>query len=72
MSGNNQGDNQQFTIQPHPAKTNDPRDLVSDVAGQANVFNTPGIQQLPDNVAQGLEKPKTREELQALGKDLNK
>ncbi|EJT49031.1 hypothetical protein A1Q1_01888 [Trichosporon asahii var. asahii CBS 2479] len=67
----------EFTIQPHPAKTNDPRDLQRELAGggpqtgAANVFNTPGIQ-LPNSAqAQNLEQPKSREELQAEMKKLN-
>ncbi|BEI86375.1 hypothetical protein CcaverHIS002_0606620 [Cutaneotrichosporon cavernicola] len=72
MSGNQGDQNQQFTIQPHPATTNDPRDLVGEVQGGANAFNTPGIQQIPDKVAAALEKPKTRDELEARTKELNK
>lgn len=59
----------EFTIQPHPAKTNDPRDLQRELAGggsqggAANVFNTPGLNVPSAQVAEGLEKPKSREEV---------
>lgn len=54
----------EFTIQPHPATTNDPADLArqgeSAFAGGSNVFNTPG-QNIPTaQVAAALEDPKTR------------
>ncbi|KAM0749485.1 hypothetical protein T439DRAFT_327172 [Meredithblackwellia eburnea MCA 4105] len=79
---------QQFTIQPHPAKTNNPADLVSG----GNAESTPGLGGAPNlahlhqgnplegkggphvvskEIAEGLEKPKTREELQALAAKLN-
>lgn len=62
----------EFTIQPHPAKTNDPRDLQRELAGggpqtgAANAFNTPGIAIPSNEQAQNLEKPKSREEVSRL------
>lgn len=54
----------EFTIQPHPATTNDPRDLQRDLQGGApNAFNTPGLQMPNAEQAQNLEKPKSREEV---------
>ncbi|RSH77641.1 uncharacterized protein EHS24_003201 [Apiotrichum porosum] len=74
MSGQN-NDQQQFTIQPHPATTNDPADLArqgeSAFAGGSNVFNTPG-QNIPTaQVAAALEDPKTRAQLAEEVKKLN-
>ncbi|KAJ9092424.1 hypothetical protein QFC21_006806 [Naganishia friedmannii] len=66
---------QQFTIQPHPAKTNNPADLTQDPSGRGGLLGTnpnalvggvatgPGLQVLSDEQARGLEKPKGREEL---------
>lgn len=72
----------EFTIQPHPAKTNNPADLGQDpsqgssglVGSNPNALASigPGIQVLTDEQARGLEKPKSREEvsLRNLGGDL--
>lgn len=68
-SANTLANRPEFTIQPHPAKTNDPRDLQRELAGDgpqtgaANVFNTPGIQLPNAQQAQNLEQPKSREEV---------
>lgn len=63
----------EFTIQPHPAKTNNPADLGQDpsqgsqglVGSNPNALAStgPGIQVLTDEQARGLEKPKSREEV---------
>ncbi|KAJ9114253.1 hypothetical protein QFC22_005705 [Naganishia vaughanmartiniae] len=67
---------QQFTIQPHPAKTNNPADLTQDPSGGGGLLGTnpnalvggvatgPGLQVLSDEQARGLEKPKGREEVE--------
>ncbi|KAL1413655.1 hypothetical protein Q8F55_001433 [Vanrija albida] len=68
---------QQFTIQPHPATTNNPADLGEGktpglVSDAAQAFNTPGVAQLSQGTAAGLEQPKTREQLHEEFKKLNK
>jgi hypothetical protein len=60
----------EFGILPHPAKTNNPADLISEPeqhgglqGAGANAYNTPGPH-IPDSkTAEGLEKPKTRDEV---------
>ncbi|GHJ86962.1 hypothetical protein NliqN6_3364 [Naganishia liquefaciens] len=74
-------EDKQFSIQPHPAKTNNPADLGQDpsqgssglVGSNPNAMAStgPGIQVLTDEQARGLEKPKSREELQAAAAKLN-
>ncbi|KAJ9127349.1 hypothetical protein QFC24_000756 [Naganishia onofrii] len=66
---------EQFTIQPHPAKTNNPADLTQDPSGAGGLTGSnpnalvggvatgPGLQVLSDEQARGLEKPKGREEV---------
>ncbi|ORX35058.1 hypothetical protein BD324DRAFT_633767 [Kockovaella imperatae] len=78
MSDNNKNEEQQFNILPHPAKTNNPADLVSDPAGQGglqgsgpNAFNAKEPHIPSQAVAQGLEQPKTRDELKAEAEKLN-
>lgn len=60
----------EFNILPHPATTNNPSDLNSEPkehgglqSASANAYNTPGPH-VPDKaVAEGLEQPKSREEV---------
>ncbi|TXT15562.1 hypothetical protein VHUM_00065 [Vanrija humicola] len=65
----------EFTIQPHPATTNNPADLAQGktaglVSDAAQAFNTPGVQQLSDKTASGLEQPKTREQVRCVDTDI--
>jgi len=68
-------------IRPHPAKSNFPG---SETEATPGLGGAPNLSHLHENatqakqphviskeVAEGLEKPKSREELQALGKKLN-
>ncbi|KAI0826584.1 hypothetical protein BC628DRAFT_1373293 [Trametes gibbosa] len=69
---------QAFTIQPHPAKTNDPRDLQPSLGGGLNTNPELGAfhardpyvpsQQIVDN----LPPAQSREELRARAQELNK
>ncbi|KAJ7100679.1 hypothetical protein B0H15DRAFT_943979 [Mycena belliarum] len=72
------GEEPTLSIQPHPAKSNDPADLQppqtgglasnpNDQAFHARDPHVPSAQ-----VMAGLEQPKTREELQARAAELNK
>ncbi|KAI0087149.1 hypothetical protein BDY19DRAFT_995227 [Irpex rosettiformis] len=70
---------QQFTIQPHPAKTNDPRDLEPPQLGgglnsnpKQQAFNTPGPYIPKQDLLQGVEQPLSRDELKAKSAELNK
>ncbi|KAE8223680.1 hypothetical protein CF319_g3320 [Tilletia indica] len=77
MSSN---DEQTFTIQPHPAQTNDPSDPANSGSGSAPTAaqaaaaavsaNNPGPA-LPAN-ASNLEEPASKEELAARSAELNK
>lgn len=53
----------EFTIQPHPATTNDPADLQRGFGGDASAFNATGPHVPSAQIASSLEKPKTREEV---------
>lgn len=60
----------EFGILPHPAKTNNPSDLNSEPATQgglqsasANAYNARGPHVPTEDVAEGLEKPKSRDEV---------
>jgi hypothetical protein len=63
--------NPAFKILPHPAKTNEPSDLTRDDPEQhgglratnPNAMAGPGPYIPSEEIAQGLEKPKTREEV---------
>ncbi|CAD6575818.1 MAG: hypothetical protein TREMPRED_001500 [Tremellales sp. Tagirdzhanova-0007] len=73
-----QEEEQQFSILPHPAKTNNPSDLDSEPATQgglqsasANAYNAKGPHVPSKDVADGLEKPKSRDELRAEAERLN-
>ncbi|KZS89144.1 hypothetical protein SISNIDRAFT_459131 [Sistotremastrum niveocremeum HHB9708] len=70
---------QQFSTQPHPAKTNNPADLAPAQPGQgmgydenAIAFNTPGPYIPGDQVKSSLGQPQTRDELRARTAELNK
>ncbi|KAK1921377.1 hypothetical protein DB88DRAFT_500543 [Papiliotrema laurentii] len=70
---------QQFNILPHPAKTNNPADLIAEPGTQgglqsasANAYNAKGPHVPSEEIAKGLEAPKSREELQARAAELNK
>ncbi|PSR73112.1 hypothetical protein PHLCEN_2v11014 [Hermanssonia centrifuga] len=80
----NQGEQQQqgeptYSIQPHPAKTNDPRDLEPPQLGaglnsnpEQEAFHTPGPYIPSDELRNSLPPPKSRDELKARSADLNK
>ncbi|KAF8496350.1 hypothetical protein JB92DRAFT_2990442 [Gautieria morchelliformis] len=76
---NNTRTEQQFTILPHPAKTNDPRDLEPPQPG-AGLTSKPeiaahhahGPQILKEDIVNSLEKPISREELRKRAEELNK
>ncbi|KAL9934516.1 hypothetical protein V8E36_006291 [Tilletia maclaganii] len=81
MSSNN--DEQTFSIQPHPAKTNDPSDpanggattsdLTADqAAAQTVTSNNPGPHVPAQHVADSLEEPLSKQELSARSAELNK
>ena len=60
----------EFNILPHPAKTNNPADLTSEPgehgglqSASANAYNARGPHVPSKEVAQGLEEPKSREEV---------
>ncbi|KAI0653901.1 hypothetical protein C8Q70DRAFT_926877 [Cubamyces menziesii] len=73
-----QENEQTFSIQPHPAKTNDPRDLQPSLGGGLNTNPEIGAfhardpyvpsQEIKDN----LPPAKSREELRARAQELNK
>lgn len=67
---------QSFTIQPHPAKDNVPPTETTPGLGSAPTLQNPHQAKPPhvpsQAIAESLEKPKTREELQALQAKLNK
>jgi len=70
---------QQFTTQPHPAKTNNPRDLEPPQPG-AGLTNQPEIAahhahgpNIPNqDIANSLEQPASREDLKRRADELNK
>ncbi|KAH7890449.1 hypothetical protein F5I97DRAFT_31991 [Phlebopus sp. FC_14] len=71
---------QQFTILPHPAKTNNPADLLEPSRPGADVIGNPGIMahnargpHVPSQqILSNLEAPKGREELKKRAEELNK
>ncbi|GAA5901714.1 hypothetical protein JCM5296_005387 [Sporobolomyces johnsonii] len=89
MSTNHNSEEQQFTIQPHPAKDNYAPFPGSDAEATPGLGSAPNLahlhqaQQDPtggrgsnphiisQETAEGLEQPKSREELQALSAKLN-
>ncbi|KAI9512014.1 hypothetical protein F5148DRAFT_158246 [Russula earlei] len=68
---------QSYSIQPHPAKSNDPSDLTgnpqSDLSLQAGLgaLNVPGPNIPSVDILTQVEKPKTRDELRARAAELN-
>ncbi|KAJ7088623.1 hypothetical protein C8R44DRAFT_528155, partial [Mycena epipterygia] len=67
-----------FSIQPHPAKSNDPADLnppqTGGLASNPNdqAFHARDPHVPSQQVLAGLEQPSSREELQARAAELNK
>ena len=64
----------EFNILPHPAKTNNPADLISEPGTQGglqgagpNAYNAKGPHVPDQAIAEGLEKPKTRDEVSLRG-----
>ncbi|KZV65133.1 hypothetical protein PENSPDRAFT_656018 [Peniophora sp. CONT] len=80
IGGNKNEEEQQFSIQPHPAKTNDPADLQGDQPGgglnsqhePASAFHARGPYQPPSHITDNLEQPASRDELRARQAELNK
>lgn len=76
----NKNDNkneQQFSIQPHPATDNDPNSLTGNNSGLlgsqgSHVASQPGPHIMGKEVASNLEEPASREELRARAEELNK
>ncbi|WFD44115.1 hypothetical protein MPSI1_002780 [Malassezia psittaci] len=66
---------EQFSIQPHPAKSNNPNadpNVGGDRQLGSGVPSGPGIQ-IPDkDTAQNLEQPRSKEELEKRTAELNK
>ncbi|KAJ7040703.1 hypothetical protein C8F04DRAFT_948235 [Mycena alexandri] len=77
-SNKNKGEEQQFSIQPHPAKSNDPADLQPPQTGglasnpNEQAFHARDPHVPSQQVMAGLEQPASREELQARQAELNK
>ncbi|WVQ94194.1 hypothetical protein IAU59_001272 [Kwoniella sp. CBS 9459] len=78
MTGDKKEQEQSFNILPHPAKTNNPSDLNSEPGEQgglqsasANAYNARGPHIPSEQTMQGLEQPKSREELKAEAAKLN-
>ncbi|KAN0125836.1 hypothetical protein V8E52_001043 [Russula decolorans] len=74
MSTNKQQE-QSFTIQPHPAKTNDPADLTGGPQAGTEAYQKALHARDPhipsEETLKSVEKPKTREELRARAAELN-
>ncbi|WVQ64341.1 uncharacterized protein L199_002503 [Kwoniella botswanensis] len=78
MTGDKNEQEQSFNILPHPAKSNNPADLNSEPAEHGglqsasyNAYNAKGPHIPSHEIQQGLEKPKSREELKAEAEKLN-
>ncbi|KAI0002472.1 hypothetical protein BJV74DRAFT_765382 [Russula compacta] len=80
MSSHHQQPSEQlYSIQPHPAKTNDPADLAGDpqsgrgLTSQAGVgvFNAREPHIPSKDILDNVEQPKSREELRARAAELN-
>ncbi|KAI0635202.1 hypothetical protein C8Q77DRAFT_1156523 [Trametes polyzona] len=75
---NKEEEEQTFTIQPHPAKTNDPRDLQPSLGGGLNTNPEVGAFHArepyipPSQITDNLPPPQSREELRARAQELNK
>ncbi|KAJ6611178.1 hypothetical protein B0H10DRAFT_1661600, partial [Mycena sp. CBHHK59/15] len=72
-----EGEEPTFSIQPHPAKSNDPADLQPATGGLASdpnwqAFHARDPHVPTAQVMAGLEQPLSREELQARQAELNK
>ncbi|KAF8528394.1 hypothetical protein BU17DRAFT_80722 [Hysterangium stoloniferum] len=68
---------QQFHILPHPAKTNDPRDLQRSSIGLSSrreiaTHYAHGPQIIQGDMASSLEQPLSREELRKRAEELNR
>ncbi|KAI0360645.1 hypothetical protein OH77DRAFT_1470819 [Trametes cingulata] len=76
--GQTQENEQTFSIQPHPAKTNDPRDLQPSLGGGLNTnpevgaFHARDPYVPPSQITDNLPPPKSRDELRARAQELNK
>ncbi|KAJ7678131.1 hypothetical protein DFH06DRAFT_1167949 [Mycena polygramma] len=77
-SDDKKNEEQSFSIQPHPAKTNDPADLQQEQTGglasnpNAGAFHARDPHVPSQQVMAGLEKPASKEELEARQAELNK
>ncbi|KAF8201191.1 hypothetical protein K438DRAFT_1582128 [Mycena galopus ATCC 62051] len=76
-SDSKKNDEQSFSIQPHPAKSNDPADLQEQTGGLASNPNEQAFHARDPHVPStqvmaSLEEPLSREELQARQAELNK
>ncbi|KLO14939.1 hypothetical protein SCHPADRAFT_939078 [Schizopora paradoxa] len=63
---------QQFTIQPHPAKTNDPADLQTNSADAQGSLFMPGPVITSQEQGANIPPPSSHDELQARSAELNK
>ncbi|KAL7411902.1 hypothetical protein BDY24DRAFT_416805 [Mrakia frigida] len=74
MSGTKEDKEQEFTIQPHPATTNNPETdpALQAGSGKASATGARDPYVPSKDIAESLEKPKSREELQAASAALNK
>ncbi|WRT63247.1 uncharacterized protein IL334_000150 [Kwoniella shivajii] len=78
MSGDKKEQEQSFNILPHPAKSNNPSDQSSEPAEHGglqsasyNAYNAKGPHIPSHEIQQGLEQPKSRDELKAEAEKLN-
>ncbi|KAI0777711.1 hypothetical protein BD413DRAFT_468079 [Trametes elegans] len=73
-----QPEEQSFSIQPHPAKSNDPRDLQPSLGGGLNTkpevgaFHARDPYVPPKNITDNLPPAQSRDELRARAAELNK
>ncbi|KAI0314179.1 hypothetical protein OF83DRAFT_469648, partial [Amylostereum chailletii] len=69
---------QQFTTQPHPAKSNDPSDLNAPIGAGLNSNHEANVHHARDphvpapHIVNNLEEPLSREELRARQAELNR
>merc|ERR1712130_671106 len=73
---NNNESEQSFSIQPHPAKTNDPADLQPNQGlrgdnNSASAFNARGPHVPAPHIANNLEETRSRDELRRRQEELN-
>ncbi|CEH12859.1 hypothetical protein CBOM_00818 [Ceraceosorus bombacis] len=71
MSSNNNEQEQQFSIQPHPATTNDPSTDPA-LNGGASLKGEPGPRILSSEESSKIGEPLSREELAKRSAELNK